>query len=53
MMKTFLAAATLAILPLGAFAQCAGHGAAQEAMSCAAGTQWDAETRTCVTIATG
>lgn len=49
--KTFLAAAVLAVLPGLTFAACTGAASHdQQAMSCAEGTQWDAQSATCVPI---
>jgi hypothetical protein len=51
--KTLLAAAALAILPGLSFAMCSGDKAMdQQAMSCAEGTQWDAQTATCIPVTT-
>lgn len=52
-LKTIVAAATLAVLPVFAFAQCAGSQAKmdQQAMSCLPGTAWDVETGVCVPVA--
>jgi hypothetical protein len=51
--KTLLSAAVLAMLPGLAFAQCSGQAAHdQQAMSCAEGTQWDAQTATCTPVTT-
>jgi hypothetical protein len=50
-MKTMLFAAVMAVLPGLSFAMCAGEShSSQEAMTCAEGTQWDAETATCVPV---
>ena len=43
---------TLLSAPLSAWAQCSGH-SEQQAMSCAEGTQWNAETNSCVPVVTG
>jgi hypothetical protein len=49
--KTVLTAAVLAVLPGLSFAMCAGESHAdQQAMTCAEGAQWDAETATCVPV---
>jgi hypothetical protein len=49
--KTMLFAAVMAVLPGLSFAMCTGDShASQEAMTCADGTQWDAETATCVPV---
>ncbi len=49
--KIILSAAVLAVLPGLSFAMCSGDSHSnQEAMSCADGTQWDAETATCVPV---
>jgi len=45
---TSIAAALTVAATLSAWAGCAGHG--QQAMSCADGTVWDHETRTCVPL---
>lgn len=45
MIKTLLAAAALATLPALGFAACSGS---HQAMSCAEGTVWDADSGTCV-----
>ncbi|MDJ0824384.1 MAG: chitin-binding domain-containing protein [Rhodobacter sp.] len=51
--KTALFAALLAAAPSLAFAMgCNWEHSTQEAMSCAEGTIWDAETETCVDIVT-
>lgn len=48
--KTLLAAAVLAAAPTMGFAyECNWGKAEQTTMSCAPGTAWDADTRTCVT----
>lgn len=49
MLKTLLTAAILAVTPIVAAAMC-GHD--QQAMTCAEGFVYDAETGTCVTSAT-
>ena len=46
--KTALAAIALVALPSVLSAECFGSGHEQASMSCAAGTVWDTETRTCV-----
>ena len=46
MIKTLLAAAALALVPALGFAACSGS--SHQAMSCAEGTVWDAESGTCV-----
>ena len=46
--KTVLAALALVALPTAIPAACIGDGHDQASMSCASGTVWDAETRTCV-----
>ena len=46
MLKTLLVAATLAAAPLSAFAMCSDK--SHQAMSCAEGSVWDAQTGTCV-----
>lgn len=49
--KTFLTAAVLAVLPGLSFAYCSGEARLdQQAMSCAEGSQWDAQTATCVPV---
>jgi hypothetical protein len=51
--KTLLSAAVLAILPGLTFAMCSGEAKLdQQAMSCAEGTQWDAQTATCTPVTT-
>jgi hypothetical protein len=49
--RTILVAAILAVLPGLSFATCMGasHGD-QAAITCAEGTQWDAETATCIPV---
>ena len=48
-LKTLLVAATLALAPFAAFAQCNnGIQHDQQAMSCIPGTIWDEVTSTCV-----
>ncbi|WP_292021342.1 hypothetical protein [Maritimibacter sp. UBA3975] len=49
--KTFLAAACMTLLPMGAFAMCSGH--AETASSCMDGYTWDAETSACVEVVSG
>ena len=51
--KSLLAATVLLLIPtLGVAAGCS-HGASDsQAMSCVVGTQWDAETGTCVPLTT-
>jgi hypothetical protein len=46
--KSLLAAIALAALPTLASASCVGTDHEEAAMSCTAGTVWDAETRSCV-----
>ena len=46
MTKAIVAALALVILPATAFAMCSGK--QHRAMSCAEGTVWNSETRTCV-----
>ena len=54
MMKTFLTAAALTLLPGLALAMgCSGYKHETASMSCAEGTTWDAETNTCVQVVTG
>jgi hypothetical protein len=51
--KTLLSAAVLAVLPGLTFAMCAGEARHDEqAMTCAEGTQWDAQTATCIPVTT-
>ena len=51
--KTILTSAVLAVLPVLTYAQCSGEARLdQQAMSCTEGTQWDAQTATCVPITT-
>ncbi len=49
--KTILAAVALTILPAAAFAMCSGK--SHQAMSCAEGTVWDANSQSCVKQVTG
>lgn len=44
--KTILAALALTVLPAVSYAACSGK--SHQAMSCAEGSVWDADTRTCV-----
>lgn len=46
--KTILAALALAVAPSLAFAACSGFKHEDVAMSCAPGSVWDAESRSCV-----
>ena len=46
LIKTAFTALALTVLPAISFAQCAGK--SHQAMSCAEGTVWDSDTRTCV-----
>jgi hypothetical protein len=46
--KTSLAALALIVIPATSFALGCSSGKAQEAMSCAPGTAWDATLQTCV-----
>lgn len=48
--KTLIAAATLAVLPTLGFAMCSGKSHEDVVMTCADGTTYDAESRTCVTV---
>jgi hypothetical protein len=52
-LRILVAAATLAVLPVFAVAQCVGSHARmdQQAMSCLPGTAWDAESGVCVPVA--
>ena len=50
--KTLLSAALLALLPGLSFAMCGSEARQDEAMTCAEGTQWDAETATCTPVTT-
>lgn len=52
MIKTLMTAAALTVLPGLAMAMCSGMKYDTMAMSCAEGSTWDAETRTCVPAAT-
>ena len=50
-LKILIAAVALTVAPVAAFAACFdGHSEAN--ISCAEGTQWDVETRTCVPTST-
>ena len=49
--KTVLAAAALALTPMLATAQCFGEAHEQQAMTCAEGHVFDAESNSCVVIA--
>lgn len=49
-LKTFTTALILSIAPISAFAQCSHGAIEQQAMSCAEGSQWDAEEGTCVPL---
>lgn len=49
-MKTAFAAAILALLPALASAECWSGHASNQAMSCAEGSAYDAETGTCVPV---
>ena len=51
-MKRLFLAILLLSPPLAAWADCQGH-REQQAMSCAEGMMWDAETNACVPIVTG
>ncbi len=51
-MKTTIAAAILLLLPGLSAASCFGSHATEQAMTCAEGTTFDAETGTCVPTAT-
>jgi hypothetical protein len=44
---------TLLSAPLAAWAECPGSHLDQQAMSCAEGMQWSAETNACVPVVTG
>lgn len=46
--KTLIAAAALSLSPALAFAACSDH--SEQAMTCAAGSTYDADTNTCVTM---
>lgn len=48
--KTLFVALALAAVPTLGFAQCSGYGHQEASMSCANGTVWDADTKTCVTV---
>ncbi len=49
----FISALLLVSAPAAVLAQCAGGHANEQAMSCIAGTEWDAATQTCLPTATG
>ena len=49
--KTFFAAVCMSLLPMGAFAMCAGH--EETASSCMDGYTLDAETGACVEVVSG
>ena len=51
-MTRLVLALALLSSPLAAWAECSGH-RDQQAMSCAEGMQWNAETNACVPIVTG
>lgn len=52
-LKSLLAATVLLLVPtLGIAAGCSDRGADTQAMSCVVGTQWDAESHTCVPATT-
>lgn len=44
--KILMTAVALTVLPAAAFATCSGK--SHQAMSCAEGSVWDADTRSCV-----
>ena len=46
--KTLLAAAALTVVPVLSYAACSGH--SQQAMTCAEGTVYDADTGTCKVV---
>lgn len=48
MIKTILTAVVLTAAPLAAVAECSSKH--QQAMSCADGTVWDAETKSCTKV---
>ncbi len=48
--KTLVATLVLAALPSFGFAMCSGYGHQEASISCAAGTVYDADTKTCVTV---
>lgn len=50
-MKMLLAALAITAAPGLAFAQCSWGKAHETAMSCAEGSAWDAESRSCVPVA--
>lgn len=50
MMRMLMVAAVLLASPYAAFAGCSGDHAAQQAMSCAEGTMWDPQTRSCTKV---
>lgn len=52
-LRTVIFATILAVTPTLTFAGCIFDHAAQEAKSCAEGTVWDAETKTCTEQVTG
>ena len=48
--KTLLVAVMLTALPSLSFAMCSGYKHQEASMSCADGTVYDAESKTCVTV---
>ena len=48
--KSIFVALALAALPTLSYAECSGYGHQEAAMSCADGTVWDPEAKTCVTV---
>jgi hypothetical protein len=50
-MKTLLAALAIIVAPTLAIAECSWGKAHETAMSCAEGSAWDAESRSCVPVA--
>ncbi|WGW03249.1 chitin-binding domain-containing protein [Tropicibacter oceani] len=46
--KTLIAAAALAVVPALGFAACSGH--SEQAMTCAEGSAYDADTGTCKVV---
>ena len=50
-MKTLLAALAITVAPTLAFAECGWGKAHETAMSCAEGSTWDADSRSCVPVA--
>lgn len=53
MRRTLIASLILVLGPIAAQAQCSGSSTRIQAMSCVEGSQWNAETGTCVPVVTG